>query len=228
MQDEFLGFHLACDLDLREIGLLCYVLASSENLGDALQRAARYSTIANEGISLLFHDEEDVAMTFTYVGVDRHSDRHEIESWLTSLARLCQQPTNRHLIPAHAKVIHHREEGFPELNSFFGCDVVFGADVDEVAFPGNVKDLPVVGGDPYLNELLIKYCEHALSYRRGSRSTFPSAAILGNSSTRASISAGISRPIARGFEMYTTVSTRSMTCGCHHEEAIRAARSYGC
>jgi AraC-like DNA-binding protein len=34
----------------------------------------------------------------------------------------------------------------------------------------NVKDLPVVSGDPYLNELLIKYCEDALSYRQGSRS----------------------------------------------------------
>jgi hypothetical protein len=87
MQDELLGFHLACDFDLREIGLLYYVLASSENLGDSLQRAARYSTIANEGISLRFRDEEDVAMTFTYVGVDRHSDRHQIEFWLTSLAR---------------------------------------------------------------------------------------------------------------------------------------------
>ena len=31
-QDEFLGFHLARDFDLREIGLLYYVLASSEIL----------------------------------------------------------------------------------------------------------------------------------------------------------------------------------------------------
>jgi AraC-like DNA-binding protein len=75
------------------------------------------------------------------------------------------------IIGSHAKVTHHREGGFPELNSFFGCDVVFGADVDEVAFPANVKDLQVVSGDPYLNELLIKYCEDALSNRRGSRST---------------------------------------------------------
>jgi AraC-like DNA-binding protein len=171
MQDEFFGFHLAYDFDLRKMGLLYYVLASSETLGDSLHRAVRYSTIANEGISLRFRDEEDVAMTFTYVGVDRHSDMHQIEFWLTSLARICRQLTDRHLIPTHVKVVHHREKRTPELNAFFGCDVVFGADVDEVAFPGNVRDLRVVSGDPYLNELLIQYCEEALSHRHRSQST---------------------------------------------------------
>jgi hypothetical protein len=37
--DESLGFHLAQLPDLRELGLLVYVAASSETLGDALQRA---------------------------------------------------------------------------------------------------------------------------------------------------------------------------------------------
>jgi AraC-like DNA-binding protein len=174
MQDELLGFHLASDFDLREIGLLYYVLASSENLGDSMQRAARFSTLANEGISLRFRDEDQIAMTFTYVGVDRHSDRHQIEFWLTSLARTCRQLTNRHLIPTYAKVIHHREAGAAEFNSFLGCDIVFGADVDEVAFPVHVKEFPVVSGDPYLNELLLKYCEDALSHRGACRGTLRS------------------------------------------------------
>jgi AraC-like DNA-binding protein len=174
MQDELLGFHLARDFELREMGLLYYVLASSEKLGDSLHRAVRYSTIANEGIVLRFRDEADAAMTFTYVGVDRHSDRHQIEFWLTSLARICRELTGRHLIPTHAKVVHEREKGTAELNTFFGCEVAFGADVDEVIFSGNVKDLPVVSGDPYLNELLIKYCEDAISGRHGSRGTLRS------------------------------------------------------
>jgi len=39
LNDDFLGFRLAQSCDLREIGLLYYVLASSETLIDALQRA---------------------------------------------------------------------------------------------------------------------------------------------------------------------------------------------
>ena len=36
------------DFDPREIGLLYYVMASSQTLGDALKRIARYSHITNE------------------------------------------------------------------------------------------------------------------------------------------------------------------------------------
>ena len=45
LDDEYLGFHLAQKFDLRMGGLFHYVLASSDTLGEALQRGARYSAI---------------------------------------------------------------------------------------------------------------------------------------------------------------------------------------
>ena len=45
LKDECLGFTLARDFDPRELGLLYYVMASSQTLGDALKRVARYSRI---------------------------------------------------------------------------------------------------------------------------------------------------------------------------------------
>jgi len=55
LQDDLLGFHLAQTIGLREIGFLYYVSASSDLLSEALQRTARYSSIANEGVSLKIH-----------------------------------------------------------------------------------------------------------------------------------------------------------------------------
>jgi AraC-like DNA-binding protein len=169
LQDEFLGFHLARDFDLREIGLLHYVLASSEMLDDALQRAARYSTTVNEGVSLEFVERNDVAIVFKYVGVARHSDRHQIEFFITTLVRACRELTGRTVSPHRVQLTHHRREDSSELDAFFGCDVELGAAVDEVAFPRAIKDLPVVTADPYLHDLLIGYCEEALARRTTSR-----------------------------------------------------------
>ena len=50
--DPLLGFRLAYSFDLREVGLLYYVIASAETLLGSLQRVARYSDVANEGIDL--------------------------------------------------------------------------------------------------------------------------------------------------------------------------------
>jgi hypothetical protein len=77
LQDEWLGFHLARSFDLREIGLLYYVIASSECLEEALRNAERYSRIMNEGVRLRFSLQDRTAtIALDYVDVDRHADRH--------------------------------------------------------------------------------------------------------------------------------------------------------
>ena len=141
LQDDFLGFHLARDFDLREIGLLYFVAASSEELDDALQRAARYTATVNEAVSLTYRERNDVAISFGYLGVARHSDRHQIEFWIATLVRISRELTGRVVLPHRVQLTHRRHEELPEFNAFLGCDVEFGAAVDEVAFPRSIKDL---------------------------------------------------------------------------------------
>jgi AraC-type transcriptional regulator len=52
LNDPLLGFRLARDGELRQLGLLYYAAASSETLGEALDRAQRYSSIVNAGVVL--------------------------------------------------------------------------------------------------------------------------------------------------------------------------------
>jgi AraC-like DNA-binding protein len=166
LRDEFFGFRLAKDSDLREMGLIYYVMASSETLRDALQRAERYSGIANEAVCVKYSEGRDIALSLTYVGISRHSDRHQIEGWLTALTRGCRQLTGQRLTPLRVRFVHHRKGDASELQNFFGCRVVFGADRDEISFSGAAARMPVASADPYLNELLTTYCEQALARRR--------------------------------------------------------------
>jgi AraC-like DNA-binding protein len=174
LEDDALGFHLAKDFDLREIGLLYYVLSSSETLADALHRAERYSRIANEGISLRFRAERLPAITFSYVGVRRGSDRQQIEFWLTALVRICRQLTNRQLVPSRIRLVHRRKTTPPDFRSFLGREITFGASVDEVVFSEPVQSMPIVSADRHLNELLTKYCEDALAQRGADSATLRS------------------------------------------------------
>jgi hypothetical protein len=90
LDDEFLGVKLAQTVDLRELGLLYYVMASSRTVGDALQRASRYSTIINEGVQIGYRAGKFVSVTFDYRGVARQQDRHQIEFFITILLRMCR------------------------------------------------------------------------------------------------------------------------------------------
>jgi AraC-like DNA-binding protein len=165
LSDDFLGLHLAQTFDLREIGLLYYVMASSELVGDALQRCAHYSLINNEGVQLIYRSGKQVAVGFKYMGVARHSDRHQIEFFMATLVRICQQLTGYQLQPQRVTLTHLRPDASDELKKHLGCAVVFGGSVDEITFPKMICRMPVSSADPYLNELLRKYCDEVRATR---------------------------------------------------------------
>ena len=53
-----------------------------------------------------------------------------------------------------------------EIKKVFGCKVSFGSDADEVVYPRLADTMANVDADPYLNSLLVRYCEEAMSNRR--------------------------------------------------------------
>jgi AraC-like DNA-binding protein len=169
LQDEFLGFHLARSFDLREIGLVYYIMASSEQLSDALRKAKRYSVVTNEGVRLDFRLNSTATIALDYVKVDRRSDRHQIEFWMVALMRICREVTDTRLAPLQLKLKHFRIGTPAEFKSFFGNDVEFDADADEIIFSAPSASLPITGRDLYLNKLLRQYADEALAHRPGPR-----------------------------------------------------------
>jgi AraC-like DNA-binding protein len=163
--DDLLGFHLARSFDLREIGLVYYVMASSEELAGALHNLERYSRIVNEGVSLHCTLGQGATVTVDYVGFDRGSDRHHIEFWLVALMRILRDITDSRLAPQRLKVRHSRSRPPADFKSFFGTAIEFGSDTDEIVLSGPVASLPVVRRDPYLNKLLRRYAEQALALK---------------------------------------------------------------
>lgn len=166
LRDKLLGFHMARGMDLRSTGLLYYVAASSETLGDALLKIARYASSVNEGISLKIEVGRSLQIGFGYAGISRQSDRHQIEAWITAIMRFCREMTGRQLQPVGVKIAHQRIAESGELDIFLGRPAEFGADTDEMLFRGEVAKLPIVSADPYLNKLLIGCCDEAITRRK--------------------------------------------------------------
>jgi len=175
LPDPLLGFHVAQSVELRELGLLYYVAASSQTLDEVLQRAARYSSTVNEGLSLRYRVGADISMELRYVGVARQSDRQQIECFMTVLLRVCRQLTGARVIPRRLRLAHGSNEERAEFAAYFGDNVHFSAGVDELSFARETRDMAVVSADRYLNKLLVASCEEALSRRPAFQGSFRSA-----------------------------------------------------
>jgi AraC-like DNA-binding protein len=170
--DELLGFNMALEFELRRGGLFYYVLASSADLRDVFERGARFTSIVNEGVLQEVVDGRCVGLALRYHGVRRQHDRHQIEFWLVTLLRICRRITGVEVKPVRVRMTHLRSRGYSRLAKFMGCDVEFGAPVDEILFTRESAELPVVAADPYLNRLLVEMCEQALARQRRTAESF--------------------------------------------------------
>jgi len=171
-QDPLLGFHTAARIELREASLFYFVMASSENLLDALRRAARYSSLVNEGVIQRCTVGTKIDVTLIYSGVSRHIDRHQAECWMAMIVRLLRELSKRQVNAERVRFVHARATRPRELTGYFGGEVEFGADVDQITFPTSIGAIPIAGADPHLNKLLTHYCEEALAHRSRGRESF--------------------------------------------------------
>jgi AraC-like DNA-binding protein len=162
--DEELGVHLAQGYDLRQVGLLHYVAASSELISTALQQTARFSAVANEGVTLrTVSDADGTHVRVRYGSVPRYLDRHQIEFWVVSILRTLSELAGRQIRPLRVRLVHHRGEDKTELDRFLRQEVEYSADADEIVLSKETCALRVVSGDLHLNNLLLKYAEATLA-----------------------------------------------------------------
>jgi AraC-like DNA-binding protein len=168
--DKNLGFHLAFDHDVREIGLLYYVAASAGTLGDALRRAERYVKIQNEGVRIRVSRGKSVPVRFHYAGVARHTDVQQIEFIIGSIIRIARQLTGRSLKPTHVRLMHRLAGDRSALERLLDAKIESGAGADEIEFPAASWTLPVVTADPHLHRLCVQSCEEALARRENQAS----------------------------------------------------------
>jgi len=172
LDDGMFGMNLAFDLDPRRAGLFYYVLASSDTLLQALERSARFTTIVNEGVLQKFIHGRRVGLAVTYSGVRRQDDRHQMEFWLTALVRICRQVTGKNLKPLRVRLTHRRPVGYAQFARFMGCEIEYDASCDELLFPRESGQLPLLNADPFLNRLLVQVCEETMARQRRAKSSF--------------------------------------------------------
>ena len=133
--DDCLGLTLATEFDCRDLGLWYYVLASSETLGMALERAARYSRIGNEAVVFEYRKGREPSQRLSYTGIPRHVDRHQMEFGIVAAVRMYRFLTGRQFSPTHVSMVHLREKGAAAFARILGTEVAFGSKVDEIVFP---------------------------------------------------------------------------------------------
>jgi AraC-like DNA-binding protein len=165
LSDRNLGFHLGCNHDVREAGLLYYVAASADTLGSALRRIERYTAVQNEGVQIRVGRGKTVRVGFHYSGVARHTDVQQIGFIIGAILRICRELTARSLTPTRVQTVHRIGGDKHGLERLLDCTIEDDVGADQFEIPAKSWDLPAIGADAHLHRLCVQSCEEALARR---------------------------------------------------------------
>jgi hypothetical protein len=165
--NSLLGLQVAAEMDLRDIGLLYYLAASSTTVAEALEHLQRYAATINEEIRLEISEQKDESL-LTFRRVLTHDAPVRQHSELIALAfnrALCKL-TNRDFAPSRMTFAHTRNSGFREIHRILRCPVEFGQITDCWVLPRSIMDLRIISEDRHLLQILEVHGDDLLSERR--------------------------------------------------------------
>jgi AraC-like DNA-binding protein len=165
LDNSVLGLQLAQKFDLRETGILYYVMAASHNLGEAIRNLVRYLTVANESLHVVISESAASTTLTVRYRVARHIDRHFAEFGAAIVLRGFRIITQKHICPALVTFVHGRDDDVAEIDRFFGCAVEFSAAADTMVFSTALLSASIPTSDNYLLKILRDHCQRMLTER---------------------------------------------------------------
>ena len=165
--DPLLGLHVAAEMDVRRIGLLFYLTASSPTVADALSHLAKYIGTTNEAALIeVAQDKFETVLSASLMLEFDVPRRQFIEYSMLELIRALYKITNRDFIPLRISFAHTRSSGLREIHRILRCPVEFMRETNSCVLPQSVMELPIVSEDSHVLQILETHADDLLSRRR--------------------------------------------------------------
>ncbi len=157
------GLRLGASQDISDSGLIGFVMLNSARLVDAVSNLHRYFLVVGDG------EEFDVVQGGPHVSLRfRESDpalrglRQNSEYIAAIVVRACRDMTRKRVSPVRVEFMHSRPNVNVDYEAILGCPVRFRADWDAVVFASETMQLPVIGANHKLLQVLEMSCQKIL------------------------------------------------------------------
>jgi len=163
ISDPGFGVRMGASVNIREAGLLGYVMQYSETLEAALGRLVRYGRVLNDAVESTLErtDAHHLAVSQTHpeLGVGLP---FAIDYRLAALLAVCRQITGVEIEPFEVAFAYDMRASTMEHARFFRCPLRFGRHTSRLVFAERDMHLPVRKGDETLAAYLSDYAEQVL------------------------------------------------------------------
>ncbi|MFO0660261.1 MAG: AraC family transcriptional regulator ligand-binding domain-containing protein [Polyangiaceae bacterium] len=156
-----LGLELAVRWRSESLGLLGYLTSNARTLGEALDRFVEFQSLVDGESRLSRRVEGDLLIVNLARDPVLEALRQPMEGLLASGHAFFELLSQTRLVALHASAAHRTTLPPGPYRAFFGVDVAFGAERNELQYPASILDRPIPKADPRLGDYLLEAAESA-------------------------------------------------------------------
>jgi AraC-like DNA-binding protein len=144
---------------LANLGPVALVVREQATIGDALKALARFIHIHHEGMRLAIKPRDGVVTLAIGLRTLPRAPRQSSDMALGSLHRIIRALTGDDWRPLEAHLTHPPPRNRKYYRSFFGCPLIFNAEVDALVISARDLDRPIPSAHPMIANYLEKRVE---------------------------------------------------------------------
>jgi AraC-like DNA-binding protein len=145
---------------LANLGPVALVVREQATIGDALKALARFVHIHHEGLRLAIDQRRDiVTLAIDLRGALPRAPRQSTEMALGSLHRIIGSLAGKDWRPIEAHLTYPPPRNRKYYRSFFGCPVIFNAEIDALVISARDLERPIPTAHPLIANYLEKRVE---------------------------------------------------------------------
>ncbi len=166
-RDPLLGLRIGLQMDMRNSGVLYYLVTASATIAEALYNLSRYSRVASEAILFEVLSKNGDAVLTMVPARQYDEPRQQYSEFVAMLVvRALRSVTLQRFTVSMATFAHARDTHLDEVEQLLGCPVAYARPEESVVFPQRATEFAIVSADTRLLEILRAHADHLLAARR--------------------------------------------------------------
>ena len=133
-----------------DLGVIGYIVAQVNTVGEAMEAVARYGQLIDESQSTRLRREAPTSRVEYELAPAVLATEHAAETIMVSLVHFLRGIVGQSFAPIAVRLPHRASARSPVLERYFGCPVLHEAGEISTEFPTDLLDRPVPGADPAL------------------------------------------------------------------------------
>ena len=153
-RDPMFGFNMGRQFRPNWFHLIHHLWVNSPDVRTAITQTIKYQTLISDGGDIdCIEDHDSLILSYRVNEASLPFSHHQTDAVLAIIVSLMRMSVSEEFTPTRIHISHNHREHHARYQAYFQCPIDYGQHCNQVIFPKQWLEQPLIGADPDLLQL---------------------------------------------------------------------------